>query len=164
MGYFARTTVSSGATSSTSNQVQFTSGATGVNARTDTDVSRVAFHVDGDQSCSGKLHINEVEADTVLETSDPDKKLGMVEMQDIDGQVALQAKPYFYSLKTRPNELHAGVNAKELKEIAPHAVPETNTKNLAVNYRILFMHMLKQIQVQEKYLRAQDKRIKELEK
>ena len=161
MGYFARTTTASGATSSTTDQVQFTSGATGVTSRTDTNVGNVAFHVDGDASFTGKLHINEVEADTLFETSDPRKKNNMVPLAPADGHAILDVKPYFYELKTRKGEMHAGLNAAELKEVLPHAVKTGSNGGLSVSYRMVTMHMLQHLRDQSKIIADLQKQVQE---
>lgn len=148
MGYFTRITASSssGNTSSTSDQVLFTAGATGVQSRTDTSDSRVTMAVTGDVSCTGKLHINEIEADLVCETSDPRKKTGMRNMTDQEAYIALQIEPKMYELKTRPGQLHAGVDAFETEKVASHAVSRSKKGDLAVNYRMISMHTLKLVQ------------------
>jgi hypothetical protein len=159
MGYFARTTVATGATTSTTDQVQFTSGSANVQSRTDTDVNNVAMHVDGDVSCTGKLHIDEVEADTILESSDPRKKTNMEAMDAAAGQTALLIKPFFYELKSRPGELHTGVDAAQVKKLAPHAVSMSKKGDLAVNYRMISMHMLRELQTQHTKIMALQRQV-----
>jgi hypothetical protein len=146
MGYFARTTAASGAVSSSADQVQFTAGANNVQSRTDTDVNNVTLHVDGGISCTGKLHIDEVEADTVVETSDPRKKRNMRSMTDADGDVALRYDPKLYELISKPGQLQAGVDAEAVSRVAPHAVRRNKKGDLAVSYRTLSMHTLQLVQ------------------
>jgi hypothetical protein len=146
MGYFARTTAAGGATTTTTSQVKFTSGANNVQSRTDTDTDNVAMHVDGAISCTGKMHIDEIEADTVLETSDPRKKFNMLSMTDADGDVALRIEPKLYELIRKPGHLQAGVDAEQLARVAPHAVHRSKKGEMAVSYRMINMHVLQLVQ------------------
>jgi hypothetical protein len=145
MGYFTRSTATS-STSTFTESVAFTSGATGVTSRDDTDPTRVVASFDGDVSCKHKMHVNEVEADLILETSDPRKKQNMVPMDDAMGDAVLQLTPLMYELKKRPGVTHAGYNAAQLQKLMPHAINESANGDLSVSYRMIDVHMLQLVQ------------------
>jgi hypothetical protein len=159
MGYFSRLRSAGSTFSNVSHtvvdgQVNITYSATNVQSAADTDEDNVSLAVAGDISCVGKLHIDSIEADTVVETSDPRKKNFIGKMPDSDGKLALKIQPYFYELKNRPGELHAGVNAAEVDQVAPYIVTKNKKGDMAVNYRMINMHMLQNMQRQEREIQA----------
>ena len=160
MGYFINSSTSaSGQTSSTSDQVQFTSGAANVQSKDDTDIANVAFHVDGDVSVTGKMHLNEIETDQLAFLSDPRYKDKMEAMTDQDGNLILKIEPKTYELKSRPGIVDYGVDAEQVEKVAPHCITKNKSGKRAVFYRKINMHMLKKVQMHEETVRKHEKEL-----
>ena len=132
-------------------------GNTGVQSRTDdVDTGRVSFHVDGDASLDGRLHLKECLADTFLKVSDKRLKKDIVPIhQDESIQIVQQLNPVNFKYRSSGDK-SIGYIAQDVESIHKDLVKKNSGGMYSLDYGSLSVHTTTALQ-------ALLKRVEELE-
>ena len=118
-----------------------TSGNTGVQSRTDqVDSGRVSFHVTGDVSVDGRMHIKEVLGDEFLKVSDARLKENIKELKPEESvRIIRELAGVSFEYKSSGNK-SVGYLAQQAERVDPQLIRKNNGGFYAMDYSSVGVH------------------------